>query len=321
MNPLFIAAFLVCIAANFLYIRLARQLGVLDVPNARSSHAAVTPRGGGTVFITLLVAYNLVFQSIHPAGLFIGLSIAAIGYLDDLRGVSSKIRFAVHFFASASALYFLMHSAGSESDGISAALLLLLLLYSINTFNFIDGVNGLLALSCFSGFVWMLAASPLGAETEWFQLLLVMILGLGGFLVFNWSPARVFMGDVGSGFLGFFAPLMMAYLYGCTLSSLLACATLFAPIYIDCGVTLIQRLSRGENIFQAHRSHLYQRLSRHWKSHAYVSLTYAAYLNLVCGPLFYYSLAHALRPIEQLGILIGASLPIAICASLFLKKT
>ncbi len=317
---LYLAYLCFCAGAMFLYILIARRLQIIDAPNARSSHTVTTPRGGGTVFVLVPVLFSLFFLSELPSFLYFGIAVAAIGYWDDLRGVSAKIRFLVHLLASGLWIALSLDPAQSLETLSVAAALLLVFVYSINTFNFIDGINGLLGLSTLVGLAWMIVTAPASVNINTLQIAWAFALAIAAFLGFNWTPAKVFMGDVGSGFLGFLAPALFVAIYSASFANLISFLILFSPIYVDCGITLLQRLSRGENIFQAHRSHFYQRLSRRWNSHSYVSIIYGAYTALVCGQAFHHSIAEDLPIAQRLLLLCAVGTPVAFCAVFSLRK-
>lgn len=320
MTATFILIFFVFVALNFAYIRLAQRMKIIDVPNDRSSHTSITPRGGGMVFVLAPALYHFISQSNYPAAVLLAFPVAFVGFWDDLKGVSAKIRFLVHSAATVIFLVLNQVPYGAFPDAIVWITLFSVLVYSVNTFNFIDGVNGILALSCLSGLLWIVTASRDSGDPALVIFCIAFALALFAFLIFNWTPARVFMGDVGSGFLGFVIPALFFSIHPASFESIVSILILFAPIYVDCGVTLIQRLARGENVFQAHRSHFYQRLSRKWNSHSRVSLLYAGYLNLVCGPAFYFSITSSFTFPQRLLLLVGVSLPIAVCSTFTLRK-
>ncbi|RYZ88319.1 MAG: glycosyltransferase family 4 protein [Proteobacteria bacterium] len=309
------------VLANLLYVRTARHFQIFDIPNARSSHTAITPRGGGLVFVIVITIYSLLNDKTNFALLLGSLMVAGIGYLDDLKGVSAKNRFGVHSLAALGfcATQWIAPSTPLMGTGVLVALFLII--YSVNTFNFIDGINGILGSVCLTGVVWILLAQTKYSANGLTQLLILLAILLSVFLVFNWTPAKLFMGDVGSGYLGFFIPVISIIIFGCSLESILSLTILFLPIYVDCAVTLIQRLIRHENIFEAHRSHFYQRLSHRWNSHSKVSILYAGYTALIAGPVFYWTIRYNLNLTERLVGIVVVSAPIAFACSFVSRKT
>ncbi|MBV5328085.1 MAG: glycosyl transferase, partial [Chlorobium sp.] len=206
--------------------RIALQHRLLDIPNQRSSHSQPTPRGGGIAI--LLTCYlggvYLVFTGriaiphiLALAGC--GLGITIIGFLDDLFHLSASIRSVVHFGCAMLALNFLPF--GSDilmpfGEGSFFAVMLVLLgvgvVWFINLYNFMDGIDGLAGVEAVSvalGAVFLLLYS--GETGSYFLLLLLLAASVLGFLMLNWPPARIFMGDACSGFLGFFFGTMALF--------------------------------------------------------------------------------------------------------------
>lgn len=275
---------------------LALRIGMVDVPNARSSHTWPRPRGGGGA-IVLVVLLSLVWTTGKQhlplkAGLawMLGaLIIAAGGLIDDLRGLSVRARMALQLIAAA---LLLSASAGSSTLPLLTSWALgplawilgtVMILWSINLFNFMDGIDGIAAAQGL--FVTASAALLIqlaGGEPP--IALLALAGACGAFLLWNMPPAKIFMGDVGSAFIGFclgalaFLPLGER---GVTIWSWIVLNSLF---FSDATVTLLTRLSRGQRPYEAHRSHVYQRLARRWGSHGAVTLTYALINLLWCLP-------------------------------------
>jgi UDP-N-acetylmuramyl pentapeptide phosphotransferase/UDP-N-acetylglucosamine-1-phosphate transferase len=282
-------------------IRAAPQLGLVDNPNDRSLHHRPTPRGGGIgIVATTLAGWPLAIAFV--AGwpeigvwwlVLLGLGIAAVSVADDRSPIPAKLRLVVHVAFAAGAVTtlgwfheMLVPGAGIVSLGVAgAALTVVWILGLTNVTNFMDGADGLAGLQCFiAGAAWIAAGVWLGDP--------VVALGgatiagaCGGFLFHNWSPANVFMGDVGSAFLGF----MLAALPVLAATHAVAEAPLAAarlplfgglvmwPFIGDGMFTFVRRLLRRENVLSAHRSHLYQRLVLAGWSHARVSLLYGAW--------------------------------------------
>jgi Fuc2NAc and GlcNAc transferase len=279
---LLLSAFLTGVIRSFAVIR-----GLLDVPNARSSHVAPTPRGGGLAIAVTVLAAVVVFGflGLIQVGLVVallvgGALVAAIGLLDDHRHVSAGARLAVHFLAAgccALALGFLPpidFGVATWSPGIAGtAIAIIFVVWFLNLFNFMDGIDGIASVEAIS--VAAIAAGLIafsGGDPSIVRLLLVLAAAVAGFLIWNWPPARIFMGDVGSGFLGFaLAAIAWSTMAAHELSPwvwLILVGTFFA----DATVTLVRRWRRGERLHLAHRSHAYQRLTRRFGSHQVVTL-------------------------------------------------
>ena len=281
-DVLALVAFLLSAAAVGVVRWYAIRRDVLDHPNARSSHARPTPRGGG---LGLLIAVGLALGLLTvplPRAMWVALAgvacVAGVGWWDDHGGLSVRLRLAVHVIAGLLMipLVLLGYSGAPWLLALLAAGWVLITVSSINVVNFIDGIDGMIGAQAlvFGASCWWLGASA-GASAS---------AGVGaalagaalGFLVWNWAPARIFLGDVGSGALGVLfvaAGLLLAAEGG--LDPVLALLPL-APIFLDATVTLVRRARRGERLTESHRSHLYQRLANGGWGHARVSLLYAA---------------------------------------------
>lgn len=264
----------------------ALRAGLLDAPNSRSSHLVPTPRAGG-IAIAAVVCLGLVglaalgrfdastAVAIVPAGL----AVATAGFVDDRRGLSPGIRFAIHLGA---AVLYLVIVGGPPPLGIgwldslpwlASVVTLLGLVWLLNLFNFMDGIDGIAGAELASvSFGLALVAHLSGGARE--PQLLGLLLGSAGlgFLAWNWPPARIFMGDVGSGFAG----LVLGML---ALQTLRDCdVTVWVPVILlglfmtDATLTLLRRALSGERLYDAHRTHAYQWLSRRWGSHRRVAL-------------------------------------------------
>ncbi len=295
-----VAAGLTFWATRALIARAAR-LGLDDIPNHRSSHRKITPRGGGLAFVAATAGVLAALALLGVASTTLGwtlalggcLGLAVVGLIDDLRSLGQRLRFGCQGIAVA----LILHAAvGEDSPLIAAlswppagwiALLILLLagLWWINLFNFMDGIDGIatmqaLFMLCSLLVVQSLSAVPANtaaaAGTDLvFWAALVLAAALFGFLPFNWPPARIFMGDVGSLFLG--VSMFLVAMHSVTSGRMSAW---FWPIaassfVCDASVTLLRRLVSGQNVFSAHRSHFYQQLSRRWSDHRRVTLVYS----------------------------------------------
>ena len=303
-----LACFLIAFATSYFgtvgLLRIPMVRGFVDVPNERSSHEAPKPRiGGVAIVVSFFVALAFLFAVEPSTRTFLPFTIGAgllfvAGLLDDWRGLGVKVRFAIQIVAALTVISFgvtLDHiyipAVGVVSFGwLSIPLTILAILVSINFYNFIDGIDGLAAGSAFiaSGFL-ALVAMMLGHIH--FALLLVAAAGSAiGFLQFNCPPSRLFMGDSGSTFLGFFfayvaiagnrlEPEIPVFITMLILSSL----------YLDAGLTLFNRIVKRENIFQPHHTHYYQRLLSLGLNHKQVTLLeYLLVIMLGVSALIYF---------------------------------
>jgi UDP-N-acetylmuramyl pentapeptide phosphotransferase/UDP-N-acetylglucosamine-1-phosphate transferase len=289
--------------------RYAEKRELLDHPTERSSHAVPTPRGGGLGFVVLVLIAGL--WSASEAGwhrnliyVFGGAIIAWLGWCDDIQSLSPPLRFAVQGIVAAISIvglgYFKVVTIpmfGELQLGLVGIVITFLWIIGLtNAYNFMDGIDGMaggVALSAGLGWMW-LALSIHNAFAFWVALAITA--GSLGFLGHNWSPAKIFMGDVGSTFLGYsFAVLpLIASTHGG--DALLLGTLLMWTIIMDAGVTFIGRLIKRENVFAAHRSHLYQRLVRAGYQHKTISSLYIV-LTLLAGILTYeWSQGHQIAP-------------------------
>lgn len=266
-------------------IGLLLRHAVLDHPNRRSSHAAPVPRGGGIAVMAAIVigwiAYALTMPALLPViGLLLAAAagLAAISFLDDLFDLTATMRLLAQFLAVLLGMLVLA-DAGPVFQGLLPGWLdllaaALLWLWFINLFNFMDGIDGLAGVQTVAlalGLALVGAGAGIGAGTgaNWQPPLLMLAAAAAGFLWFNWQPARLFLGDVGSVPLG--------YLLGFLLLSAAAAgqwaAALILPAYYlaDASITLARRVLRGEKFWHGHREHFYQQAVRRGFSHATVS--------------------------------------------------
>lgn len=255
---------------------------VLDQPNERSSHTVPTPRGGG---LGLLVAFGIVGIGMAapiswPLTLALGgvLATMTVGWRDDRGGVSVRNRLIVHVLTGISLAPMAWMTHGAAPAGLRTALVLWWIFYvvsSINVVNFIDGIDGLVGAQM----VVFATHCVLLLTPEGDGVVLASALGGAslGFLAWNWSPARIFLGDVGSGALGALTvviALVVAEEVG--RAPWLVLLPLY-PIFLDATVTLLSRARRGARLSEAHREHLYQRLANGGWGHAKTGATYAVF--------------------------------------------
>jgi len=249
------------------FIPLLRQR-LLDQPNSRSSHHQPTPRGGGIAFVLVAAAASLL--ALPTAGppvmalSLIALPLALVGLLDDRHNLPASWRYGVQL---TTALLLILLSPLPLS-WLGALPLVIATTAVINFTNFMDGLDGLVA-SCMA---IALTAACLQLSAPW--PLWVLVGALLGFLIWNWSPASVFMGDVGSTFLG--AVFAGMVLQASSWSEALGLMLVATPLLADACLCVPRRLLAGQCVTQAHRLHLYQRLHQAGWSHAQVSSVYMA---------------------------------------------
>jgi UDP-N-acetylmuramyl pentapeptide phosphotransferase/UDP-N-acetylglucosamine-1-phosphate transferase len=275
-----LATSLLTCAATGALIPVLRRQELLDHPNERSSHSVPTPRGGGIALVgSLLLAWLMLFQAgwVAPGVVSISLAAAAlavISWIDDLHDLSPLLRLLAQGAAVALGTYVLPETQYALRDWWGSVFYLtgvsLLWVWWINLFNFMDGIDGLAGseAAAIGVGVLLFVIRGIGADSE-LALLAAAIIGAAiGFLLWNWSPAQIFLGDVGSAPLG--------YLLGFLLLDLALRGfwkiTLILPLYFlaDATITLSRRLLRGERIWRPHREHYYQQAVRRGLGHAAV---------------------------------------------------
>jgi Fuc2NAc and GlcNAc transferase len=266
-------------------VRLYALDKLVDIPNERSSHSIPTPRGGGLAIVIAILGGIViagVMRWITPdlalalAGG--GTMIAAVGWMDDHRDVPARFRFAVQVAAATWAVYWL-HGMPSLSVGVASVQLgfvgtilgLLGIVWAINLYNFIDGIDGLAAGEAVStgtiGGLMLLAMGHTGLA----MIALLIAAANAGFLPLNWAPAKLFMGDVGSGTLGYLFAVLSIASENAGAVPVLIWVLLLGAFVFDATVTLFRRIANGERWYQAHHSHAYQRMVQAGRSHAKVS--------------------------------------------------
>lgn len=253
------------------YFKLADKYNIIDQPNERSSHTVITIRGGGIIFPISIVLWSLFIEgSFSP--FVIGLClISIISFLDDWKILSNKLRISIHLVSVSLLLYQL---GFADYTWLVWAIGFILIIGWINAFNFMDGINGISVLYALSVLVSCYYINTLFTYID-ASLIEYTFIGLVVFGFYNVrKTAKAFAGDIGS--------VSMAFILAFVVISLIISSTnwqyiLFVSIYgIDTVLTIIQRLLRNENIFKAHRSHLYQYLANEAKwSHVWISIIYS----------------------------------------------
>ncbi|EGW53868.1 MraY family glycosyltransferase [Candidatus Endoriftia persephonae] len=312
--------------------RYALRRGLMDIPNARSSHLVPTPRGGGLAFVSSLMLAVLGsylmggWASLGGRELALalwggGLLIALLGFWDDHGHIPARWRLAGHLLVAGGALV-LLGVPGSLGlpEWLAYPLFLIGIVWLLNLFNFMDGIDGIAgseALSVTGGA--MLLIGWLGMDSVLSDWLGVAAAATAGFLLWNWPPAKIFMGDVGSGFLGYLLAIFALQSANIGLLPIWSWLILLGVFIVDATLTLARRFLAGEAWYSAHRSHAYQILSRRWRSHRRATLGVLV-INLVwLLPLAALAAARpalgvvltllAYLPLILLGLKIGAGRP------------
>jgi glycosyltransferase WbpL len=312
------AAVTVSFFLTWMVRRYALWRGLLDHPNQRSSHDVPTPRGGGVAIVVTYLAGLIVLWEggIVPDALFFaslgaGLWIALVGFVDDHRNVSARWRLSAHAVAVAWILYWLGGVPALVIGGVTVApswlatvATVVYILWVVNLYNFMDGIDGIAGIEavtvCAGGACIYWTAFP---GVGLWEVPALLLASAAGFLLWNYPPARVFMGDVGSGFLGVTLAVLAVHSIGLGQQFFWAWTILLGVFVVDASTTIVRRIWRRERVAVAHRSHAYQYFARRLGRHQPVDLIVAAINAFWLFPL---SLLVALGRVEgALGMLIA----------------
>lgn len=276
--------------------RYALRAALLDIPNERSSHTVPTPRGGGLAVVLALFGASAWLWSAGvlegrtaTAIMGGGVPIALIGWVDDHRAVSALARLVLQVLAAVWAEWLLLGFGTTPTAWLSAAAAVLALVWLTNLYNFMDGIDGLAgaeAVTAATGgalLLWLAGDYGLAAVAA------ALAAAAAGFLLWNWPPARIFMGDVGSGTLGYaFGVLALASGRSGSVP-VLTWAVLLAVFIFDATYTLIRRIVVREQWYSAHCSHAYQRAVQVYASHRIVTVAAITLNILLLWPLAFLS--------------------------------
>lgn len=274
--------------------RYALARSIMDIPNARSSHTVPTPRGGGVaIVLSFLMALPLMAMTgvltwpVMWALLGAGAWIAMIGFLDDQGHIAARWRLLAHFAGVAWALAWLgglppltLFGAQIDFGWLGYALAALYLVWLLNLYNFMDGIDGIATIEAITVSLSGALLYFLIGKASLALLPLLLAAAAGGFLFWNFPPARIFMGDSGSGFLGIALGVLSLQAAWEDPQLLWSWLILLGVFVVDATWTLFRRLLRGDKVYEAHRSHAYQYAARHFGKHRPVTLAVAV-INLI----------------------------------------
>jgi UDP-N-acetylmuramyl pentapeptide phosphotransferase/UDP-N-acetylglucosamine-1-phosphate transferase len=281
-----VSLFLASYILTFLYRQLAISHKFLDIPNERSSHIIPTPRGGGIAIVltwyiglTILLFLHYIQLNLYLA-LLSGIILAIISFIDDLIDLKPALRLAAQVLTAILSFYFL-NGMGPLTFGkleINSQFLLLPfailgILWFINLYNFLDGIDGYASLEALTiGLViFFITGNP---------VCLVFCATILGFMPFNWPKARIFMGDVGSTQLGFILVILGIYFHNESQLSLIHWLMLSSVFWFDATLTLIRRWLNAEKLSVGHKKHAYQRIVQSGFSHLR-TISYSLLLNII----------------------------------------
>lgn len=265
----------------------ALKKDIIDNPNERSSHSVPTPRGGGVAVVisyllgvVLLVYLGDISQHVGITLTLAGFVIALLGFLDDHGHINALVRLAIHFLVAIGAVVSLggfsdvvLFNGGIQLGWFANIIAVLFLVWLLNLYNFMDGINGIASIEVITATVSMgmiyllLSSSELSSQS-----LFLLAACATGFLLWNFPKARIFMGDACSGFLGLILGILALIALKQDVALFCAWIICLGVFIVDATFTLIRRVISGHKMYDAHRSHAYQYASRKYNSHTIVTL-------------------------------------------------
>lgn len=270
-------SYIIVFLLSLLLTIMIRKLAIHDHPNERSSHKVAVPTGGGLSIVVAFYSGLLLFyfngqvtENLFYA-LLSGLLLAGVSFIDDMIELSPKLRLFSQLLSLISAFYFL--NVFNTYDWYQSLFFVMSALWLINLYNFLDGIDGYAG----SEAIYVSLAAFLLYHDN---LFILIALAVGGFLLFNWQKASIFMGDVGSTFLGFVFAIMAIYYYH-DMSDLFVWFVLLGLFIFDATTTLIRRALQKEKLSMAHKKHAFQRVLQSGFSHQKIVLI-AMGINLAC---------------------------------------
>lgn len=294
----------------------ALKKNIIDNPNERSSHSIPTPRGGGVAVVVsyilgviLLIYLDYLSQQIGLTLIVSGFIIALLGFFDDHGHINSMFRLAIHFMVAIGVVV----SLGGFSEvkifnnfllGFSANIIaVLFLVWLLNLYNFMDGINGIASVEAITTLMSMAVIYFIFNIQLNIEILWLLSACAFGFLLWNFPKAKIFMGDACSGFLGLTLGILALIALKENLALFCAWIICLGVFIVDATFTLVRRVSSGYKMYDAHRSHSYQILSRKWNSHTPVTLLVAGINILWLLPVAYWTVTLSNYP--EVGVLIA----------------
>ncbi len=253
-----LAAFLFALLVTRLLLTPAGRRIALDAPNERSLHDRPVPRTGGIAIAAGVAMACVLAAPKLPLTLAVAAALAAVSFADDLLGLPTLVRFTLHVAAAAAVVVLELRYA----EPVLLVLFVLAIAWMTNLYNFMDGSDGLAGGMALIGFATYAVAAQFAGEAPLASLCGSIAAAAAAFLVFNFHPARIFMGDVGSVPLGFLAAALGLWGWSRGAWPIWFPLLVFAPFVCDASLTLLRRLLRRERVWRAHREHYYQRLVR-----------------------------------------------------------
>lgn len=321
--------FMLAFAMTYFMRTYALKKNIIDNPNERSSHSVPTPRGGGVAVVCSYLLALLVLMYNQQLTLYIGLTlmasgfvIALLGFLDDHGHINSMLRLAIHFLVAIGVVISLGGFAkvtvfnGLELGFIANIIAVFFLVWLLNLYNFMDGINGIASVEAITTTVSVAILYCVLSASLNTDLLLLLAASVFGFLLWNFPKAKIFMGDACSGFLGLTLGILALIALKENLGLFCAWIICLGVFIVDATYTLVKRVLSGYKMYDAHRSHGYQILSRKWGSHTPVTMG-VVFINILwLFPIAYFTVQEYFV-MPELGVLI-AYLPLVLIA-VFLK--
>ena len=315
---LLICVFFLAAAVCWRFLNPVSVFHMLDHPNQRSLHKDPVPRSGGLAFV--FVAFIGAILLALTAELTISLSLywvaggvfllAVLGFLDDRSHVSAVVRLLAHFLAAGILLMagwtpdvLLLPGVEVPLNSIFAMVFTVgFVVWMINLYNFMDGMDGFAGGMAIVGFSTLAVLGFSGGDTDFTLMNLLVVAAVGGFLIWNFPPAKIFMGDAGSAVLGYMAAVMSLWGTNRGLFPFWVALLIFSPFIVDASWTLLIRIFRGKKVWQAHKEHLYQRLVQVGWGHRKTVIT--AYVLMLCCAVSAFWLNQAPVLVQWLGIVV-----------------
>lgn len=322
MNPinlliLSIVYVITSIFITLLILKISIKNNLFDIPNSRSSHTIPKPKGGGIAIIiplatTVLILFSNEMISVEiTKSIVIGLIlITVIGLIDDYYNLSASIRIMAYLVGSGFSLHFIgglefisINENTFHLGNIGYFLGVIFLVWLTNLYNFMDGTDGFAATQTISVSIFCFFLFFLSENLPFYIIMLCIASTTIGFLYWNWAPAKIFMGDVGSCTIGFLFGLFCIYTENEGIISISVWTILLAPFIADATFTLIKRIINRERWYEAHNSHAYQKLYQHGFSHNQLALGLFAANIFLIWPLGY--IAYTYKQYELLMLVLA----------------
>ena len=297
--------FIASVLLTGVYRHLALRAHILDIPVSRSAHSSPVPLGGGVVIVVLYLLgvshyMNSGLLSFHQGiAMFAGLGVGIVGLLDDINELKISVRIILQLLSAAWALWWLggipaikVLSWTFEPSWFLDVVGVVALVWLLNLYNFMDGIDGIAGIELvFVNVMSLILVINKDSDSVVLLSQLLMVLAMG-FLVWNWAPAKIFMGDVGSGFIGFTLGILAIISMQQQSMTLWTWTILLGVFITDATVTLVRRFIAGEKWYLGHASHAYQKAAKRFNSHSKVSIVITMINFFWLAPLAWWSIKH-----------------------------